>query len=253
MTCDDTRILLHALIDGELEAGEAREIEAHLADCPGCGAELHDLRVMHQALATPALRHQAPASLRRRLDEALPAPRRESSSRRSLLQGFGLGSVATAAVAASLALFAINAQQQQGLLDDVVSAHLRSLQGDHLIDVQSSDQHTVKPWFAGRLDLSPPVIDLAADGFALVGGRLDYIETRPVASIVYRHGGHVINLFVARATGADRAARLETLHGYHVWRWTRSGLDYWAVSDLNPDELKDFGGKLEAAVRGGTG
>jgi len=255
MTCEETRLLVHALIDGELDAGHASEVEAHVATCPGCAALLRDYRVMRQALSAPALRHQAPAALRARIEGALPVPK-AAPSRRSLLQGLAMGSVLSGALAAGLVMFVTRRQEDQRILGDVVSAHLRSLQGDRLIDVQSSDQHTVKPWFNGRLDVAPPVVDLAAQGFTLIGGRLDYIDARPVAAIVYKRRAHVINLFVAQATaqvaGLERAAAIEQVQGFNIWRWTRADLAFWAVSDINAAELQEFGEKLEAVVRSGA-
>jgi anti-sigma factor RsiW len=247
MNCEEARLLLHALIDGELDAGHAHEVETHAAICPRCAAELRDYRQMHQALGSPALRHQAPASLRRRIEMALPAPRNSTPSRRSLLKGFALGSAFSGAVAASALVFVVRMDQDQRMLGDVVSAHLRSLQADHLIDVQSSDQHTVKPWFNGRLDMSPPVIDLTAQGFTLLGGRLDYIDGRAVATIVYRRRVHVINLFVTPSAGAG--AKVERVQGFNVRRWTWSDLDFWAISDIGADEMQEFGEKLETALR----
>jgi anti-sigma factor RsiW len=136
------------------------------------------------------------------------------------------------------------------ILGEVVSAHLRSLQAQHLTDVVSTDQHTVKPWFNGRLDVAPPVVDLTAQGFTLLGGRLDYVDAKPVAAIVYRRRIHIINLFCAPATGrADRAATMQSLQGYNVRRWRENGLDLWAVSDINSDELSEFGEKFEAALK----
>jgi anti-sigma factor RsiW len=251
MTCDQTTLLLHALIDGELDAGHAREVEAHAASCPRCAALLRDCRDMSRALSAPALRHRAPAGLRRRIEAALPAPRRAAApSRRSLLQGFAMGSVLSGALAAGLVVFVMQRDDDQRILGDVVSAHLRSLQGDRLIDVQSTDQHTVKPWFNGRLDVAPPVVDLTAQGFTLIGGRLDYIDGRPVGAVVYKRRLHVINLFVAQATGSrEQRAGIEKLQGFNIWHWTRAGLVFWAVSDINAEELQEFGGKLEAALR----
>jgi anti-sigma factor RsiW len=131
-----------------------------------------------------------------------------------------------------------------------VSAHLRSLQAQHLTDVQSGDQHTVKPWFNGRLDVAPPVIDLNAQGFTLLGGRLDYVDAKPVAAIVYRRRVHVINLFCAPAPGSTRrGAKIESLHGFSVRSWTENGLNLWAVSDINADELAEFGEKYQTALR----
>src|SRR6266700_552142 len=233
MTCEETTLLLHALVDGELDAGHTREIEAHLATCPRCSAQLRDWREMGQALAAPALRYRAPASLRARIEGRLPSPRAGAPSRRSLLQGFAMGSVLSGALAAGLVVFVMRRDEDQLILGDVVSAHLRSLQGDRLIDVQSTDQHTVKPWFNGRLDIAPPVIDLTGQGFTLIGGRLDYIDGRPVASIVYKRRAHVINLFVAQAMGPERRATIAKVQGFNIWRWTRSDLGFWAVSDIN--------------------
>src|SRR5207248_93749 len=140
----------------------------------------------------------APASLHARIDAVVPAWAQPVQSRRLLLKGFALGSILSGAIAASLVITVIRSDQDQRILGDVVSAHLRSLQADHLTDVQTSDQHTVKPWFNGKLAVAPPVVDLTAQGFALVGGRLDYIDGRSVAAIVYRRHSHVINLFVAQ-------------------------------------------------------
>jgi anti-sigma factor RsiW len=249
MTCEETSILLHALIDGELDAGHTREVEAHLATCQRCARQLRDYRVMRRASTAPAMRHQAPASLRRRIEGALPAPRARIQTRRSLLQGFAMGSAASAALAAGLVVFVMRRDEDQRILGDVVSAHLRSLQGDRLIDVQSSDRHMVKPWFNGRLDVAPPVVDLTAQGFTLIGGRLDYVDGRPVASIVYKRRAHVINLFVAQAMGPEQRAAIEKVQGFNIWRWTKADLGFWAVSDINAEELQEFGDKFQAAVR----
>jgi anti-sigma factor RsiW len=133
------------------------------------------------------------------------------------------------------------------VLGDVFSAHVRSLQADHLTDVQTSDQHTVKPWFNGKVDVAPPVVDLTAQGFTLIGGRLDYIDGRAVASIVYRRRAHVINLFVIQeAASADHGAKLETMQGFNIQRWRAQGLEFFAISDINAEELQEFVEKFEA-------
>ena len=256
MTCEEASILLHALIDGELDAGHAREVEGHVARCPRCASRLRDYRGLRQALSETALRYQAPASLRARIEGTLPSPRaRLTPTRRSLFKGIAIGGLTSAALAASLLLFVVRREEDRRVLGDVVSAHLRSLQGDHLIDVQSSDQHTVKPWFNGKLDVAPPVVDLTAQGFTLIGGRLDYIEGRSVAAVVYKRRAHIINLFVApagrQALDSERGATIETLQGFNVWRWAYSNLTFWAVSDINAGELKEFGDKFEASVIGG--
>jgi anti-sigma factor RsiW len=258
MTCDETDILLHALIDNELDAGHVRQVEAHAASCRHCAAQLRDYREMHAAMSAPGVRYQAPERLRGRIEAALPttavpAPRASAAGRGSLLKGFGMGSLVSTALAACLLLFVVHVQEDQRIVGDVVSAHLRALQGDHLIDVQSTDQHTVKPWFNGRLDVAPPVIDLTSQGFTLIGGRLDYIDGRPVAAIVYKRRAHVINLFVSQTAGSAGGATMEKLQGFTVWSWSWSDLNFRAVSDINAEELREFGDKLEAGVQTGGG
>ena len=161
-----------------------------------------------------------------------------------------MGSAMSALAATGLVAIMLRNDDEQRILSEVVSAHLRSLQAGHLTDVISTDQHTVKPWFNGKLDVAPPVIDLTAKGFTLIGGRLDYVDARPVGAVVYRRRQHIINLFVAQTADAERhTAKMETMQGYNIWRWSDRGLNYWAVSDLGADELAEFGEKFEAASR----
>lgn len=248
MTCQEAEVMLHALIDDELDAGHAREVEAHVAQCERCAAQLAAYRDLHQAVQGGNLRYAAPASLRRSIDRAVPSP--VMTSRRTLLKGFALGGVVSAAAAASITLVIVGADRDKRILGEAISAHLRSLQADHLTDVLSSDQHTVKPWFNGRIDLAPPIIDLTAEGFTLIGGRLDFIDGKPVAAIVYRRRVHVINLFVAQDMGsALPAPKVESVQGFNIRRWSDQGLNLLAVSDLNPDELEEFGAKFEKASR----
>lgn len=254
MTCDEAGILLHALIDGELDAGHVRAVELHLASCPRCAAQMQSFRDMRAQLAAADLRPLAPPSLRLRIAAALPPPRRNTANRRQLLKGAVFGAMASAAVAASLMLVVIRDDQDSRVLDEVVAAHLRSLQAGHLTDVQTSDQHTVKPWFNGRLDLAPPVVDLTAQGFTLIGGRLDYINDKAVAALVYQRRKHVINLFVGESLGAAPAKpRVEIAHGFNIRRWNEQGLTLLAVSDINGDELHEFAQKFAAATSGGAG
>ena len=257
MNCDDSEILLNALIDGELDAGHARDVEKHVAACPDCTEKLTEFREIHDAVSAPGLKMTAPAHLRSRIEKALPlpssrvvAPRKFfQPSRRTFFGGFAVGTALSAALAASLVLTVVGSDQQQTIANEVVSAHIRSLQAGHLMDVETSDQHTVKPWFNGRLDVAPPVIDLTAQGFRLLGGRLDYIDGEPVASVVYQRRKHIINLFVARRLGASQAsAKLEAIQGYNVRNWSEAGLDFWAVSDIAPDELNEFGQMIVAAL-----
>jgi anti-sigma factor RsiW len=249
MTCEEAEILLHALIDGELDAGHAREVEAHAASCAACAAELAAQREMKRLLADTDLRYAAPAGLRARIEAALPQARQPS--RRAVLRGFAMGSAVSALAATGLVAIVLRQDDQQRILSEVVSAHLRSLQAGHLTDVLSTDQHTVKPWFNGKLDVAPPVIDLTAQGFTLVGGRLDYIDARAIGAVVYRRRQHVINLFVAQTSGTERrAARMDTIQGFNIRSWRDRGLSYWAVSDLNADELNEFGERYERATSG---
>ena len=248
MTCDEAEILLHALIDGELDAGHAREVEAHLATCAKCAAAARDYREMKKAVAQGGLRYTAPPELRRRIEASLP--KTEVPTRRALLKGFAMGSAVSAIAASGLFAIVLRGDDDARLQSEFVSAHLRSLQANHLTDVVSTDQHTVKPWFNGRLDVAPPVVDLGSQGFALVGGRLDYVDGRPVGALIYRRRQHVINLFVAQGASTEqRAATMETAQGFNIRRWSDRGLDYWAVSDLAREELSNFGEKFEAAAR----
>jgi len=249
MTCDETEILLHALMDGELDASHAREVEAHIAGCPRCAPTLAAYRQMSQAVATVDLRYTAPPLLRKRIEASLPKPQ-VATSRRSVLRGFALGSAMSAIAATGLVAIVLRNDDEQRIEGEIVSAHLRSLQAGHLTDVVSTDQHTVKPWFNGRLDVSPPVIDLTAQGFTLIGGRLDYVDARAVGAVVYKRRAHVINLFVAQTASTEhRPARMDTVQGFNIRRWSDRGLNYWAISDLGADELAEFGDKFEAATR----
>ena len=257
MNCAESEVLLHALIDGELDAGHASEVEAHAAACASCAEKLKTLRAMREAMAGADLKFAAPAHLRSRVEASLTPPASRVVSmrsffkptRRSFFGGLVMGSALSAAVAATLVVGVFRSDQNQQVADQVVSAHIRSLQAGHLMDVETSDQHTVKPWFDGRVDVAPPVIDLTAQGFTLLGGRLDYVAGEPVASVVYQRRKHVINLFVAQRLGAKHAGAInETIQGYNVRHWSQDGLDFWAVSDLAGDELDEFVQKISAAM-----
>ena len=249
MNCDESSILMHALIDGELDAGHARELETHITTCPGCAARLREVHELRRMMTPASLRYKAPASLRASIEGKLPALP-AATSRRAVIKGFAAGATLSAIAASGVLVIAMRTDDQKRVLGEVVSAHLRSLQAQHLVDVESTDQHTVKPWFNGRLDVAPPVAELTAQGFTLLGGRLDYVDAKPVAAIVYRRRVHIINLFCAPAPGSgQRSAVMESLHGFNVRRWSENGLNLWAVSDINADELMEFGEKFEAALR----
>jgi anti-sigma factor RsiW len=266
MNCSEAEVLIHALIDGELDAGHARDVEAHVASCADCSKKLADFRVMRQSMAAADVKERAPARLRTRIEAALPpAPSRapvpstvvdfgaRRFTRRFFAGGFAAGAVLSGALAATLVLGVLRDDQAQRLTGEVVSAHMRSLQPGHLTDVETSDQHTVKPWFNGKLDMAPPVIDLTAEGFTLIGGRLDDINGETAAAIVYRRRNHVINLFVTENVGAKQAgATATTRHGFNVRHFSEGGLDFWAVSDINPTELDEFCQRLRAALQPST-
>ena len=196
----------------------------------------------------------APAALRARIEAALPNPalQRAAPSRRRLLQGFALGTV-LAATAAVGVVAVVSWTQDDRLMGDVLSAHLRSLQSPRLTDVAAADRQTLLSWFSGKVAVAPPVIDLAAAGFALVGGRLDFLDGKPAAAMVYRRDKHVINLFVAAAnTSGHVAAKNETVQGFSVQRWSDQGMRFIAISDLAADELHDSHLQFESALHAGA-
>jgi anti-sigma factor RsiW len=180
----------------------------------------------------------------------LPRPATPATDRRTLLKGFAFGAAFSGAIAASALFVVVDSDRNRRVLGDVVSAHLRSLQSTHLTDVESNDQDTVKPWFNGKLDVAPPVVDLTAKGFTLLGGRLDYLDGRAVAVIVYRRRRHMINLFVEQGEHTTgHAPSMATVQGFNVRRWTDHGLDLWAVSDISAEELAEFGSEFDAALQ----
>lgn len=262
MNCAESEVLMHALIDGELDAGHASEVEAHAATCRDCGDKLQTFRMMQAAIAAAELKEKAPARVRGCIEAALAAPPAVSAgglgawlaarraSRRTFLGGFALGTAASGALAAGVVIAILSAGEDRRIADEIVSAHLRSLQGSHLTDVETSDQHAVKPWFNGRLDVAPPVVDLTAQGFTLIGGRLDYVGGEATAAIVYKRRKHLINLFVGPGPGAaSRSAETATVRGFNVYHWTQDGLGFWAVSDINADELAEFSRYIADAIR----
>ena len=245
--CPDHELLLHALADGELDAGNVLAVEAHVATCAACAAELAAIREVKARLAAAAPGYAAPASLRARLDAALaeaeaPPPRQPRVRAETWVM-----SGAVTALAASLALFAF-IPAGDSLERELIDAQARSLDAQHLVDVQTSDRHTVKPWFNGKVDFAPPVVDLAAQGYPLVGGRLDRIDGRRAAALVFRRRAHTINLFIWPGE-ASTAPILEKREGYSLVRWGAGGLVFWAVSDIDPADLSQFQQDFVAATK----
>jgi anti-sigma factor RsiW len=257
MTHSELELQLDAYLDGELASRDAREFEAHLKECRNC-ARLHDARVALGAAIraeVPALR--APDVLRTRLRTALrSAAGSPVASRRTPVRGWR-----PLALAASLALVAVgswrvasNRAAGEALSEQVLTSHVRSLMPGHLTDVVSSDQHTVKPWFNGKLDFSPAVYDFAGRGYPLIGGRLDYLGGRPVAALVYGRRQHLINVFIWPATQGSGRNPGETMRqGYHLLHWTTPEYTYWVVSDLGMTELRDFAQLVRAGDSTATG
>ena len=236
MECENL-LLVQAEFDGELDAAEALRAARHRQDCAACRDAYAELAATRALLRDSAPRYRAPESLRRVIRAGLGiAPPLTQPARAWWREGasFALG----AALAAGVALLIV-APAQQSLLDQVVAGHIRALEPGHLEDVISTDQHTVKPWFDGRIDFAPPVKDLAAEHFPLLGGRLDYLDRRQVAALVYGHDKHFIDLFVWPGSG-DSTPTAATRNGYNAVHWSGNGMIFWAVSDVEAGALGDF-------------
>jgi anti-sigma factor RsiW len=249
MNCEACQDFIDAYVDNELDAAATISVERHLRDCPGCRHQLKARNGLRALLLQPQLRFEVPSSLRTKVRSALRAASAEAPPpwrRRFLIPWFSVPlALAALVVVLGLALFPegqrLGRSPDQTLVGQVISSHVRSLLAAHLLDVPSTDQHTVKPWFAGKLEFSPPVQDFAERGFSLIGGRLDYLGGQTVAALVYRHKQHVINLFIwPSQTG--RAAPVQSFAegGYHALHWDGGGFAFWAVSDVGPQALRAF-------------
>ena len=245
----EMHLLIQADLDGALTPAEAARVAAHLERCPACAALQTRLLALSDRIRTTSPRHAAPPALRDALRTriamlASPEPAAMSRPRWRSPARFGAGMALAAMLLLVVGLPALLRPPPEMFTGTIVASHVRALQPGHLMDVASTDQHTVKPWFDGRLDFAPPVKDLAPDGFPLIGGRLDYLADRPVAALVYQRRQHVIDLFVwpAGATPPDPAPAARSHHGYNVRRWTRDRMEFAAVSDLDPQELAMFAG-----------
>jgi len=243
MEHDAVEAQAHAYLDDQLEPDLLARIQEHLRGCVACTQVYERQRAMNSVVRQHAHYHTAPRHLARSIRSNLRAHAELERPRRRIAWGWfasGAAFACAATLTVSLTLFQLGPRGASSSLDrELVEAHVRSLMVNHLTDVASSDQHTVKPWFNGKLAMSPPVVDLATDGYPLIGGRLDYLDQRPVVALVYRHGAHPINLFVWPESG-QTAPRHETRQGYNVLRWSQGGMAYSAVSDLNLSELEDF-------------
>jgi anti-sigma factor (TIGR02949 family) len=268
--CAQVRGLLGAYQDGETDLVTAMSIKTHLDQCPACSELLDETRRLSAAIRRTAPYHRAPDQLRMRVFLGANPERAAANAPESKATGpregarpalvdrwpvrWALPMAAAVLVAVGLNNVETKRSAQQSLTDDVVMSHVRSLQGAHLDDVVSSDRHTVKPWFAGTLDYSPPVVDLASEGYPLAGGRLDVLDGHPVAALDYRHRLHVINVFVWPAKN-EKTGNLEALqqNGFHVVHWRAAGMQWWAVSDVAAADLASFARALASATDPGEG
>jgi len=244
MTC--SRDSIHAYLDEELDAAQRTELERHIDKCPRCAAEFARLREQKAALKAQAPYYDAPPALAQSICAALRQSAATETVAPRVFPWRGLAIAASLLLAVSAIFYAVQLGRRApegSLTDSIVAGHIQSLLGTHLLDVPSSDRHTVKPWFGGKLDFSPDVQDFPAEGFALEGGRVDYLAGRRVAALVYRRRLHVINLFTWPA-GTDRSPALRAARdGYHVLHWTQGSMTYWAVSDVaaaDLDRLRDL-------------
>jgi anti-sigma factor RsiW len=231
-------------------------MEAHLKACPDCAQELESLKALRAAMKRGSLAYAAPAALRERIQSSLRASS-GADAPKNKIKWPSLNVLQLAGAFALLAMISIGGWQltarlrspsgDQRIAAEVFSSHVRSLEGNHLMDVVSTDQHTVKPWFDGKLDFSPPVEDLASDGFPLVGGRLDYLGRRQVAALIYQRRKHFINVFVwPNAAQPSSSQVIPSQQGYNITRWSHGGFEFWAVSDVGAPDLEEFVRLLEA-------
>jgi anti-sigma factor RsiW len=236
---------LQAYFDGEVDAIAAAEFERHIESCADCRAALQELQETRRALRRGLTYERTPPELRARILRALdgesaltaarPPARAAAPLRARTFWAGALGGFGSAAIAACAAFLLLAPPAGNALLDDLVGAHARSLMPAHLIDVESTDRHTVKPWFAGHTDVSPVVADFNAQGYRLVGGRADFFDHQRAAVVVYQHGPHIINVF--SWAGTERPLKDTTRNGYHLAFWKAGNLEYCAVSDTGWEEL----------------
>jgi anti-sigma factor RsiW len=253
LSCEEYNTLIHGYLDGELDLLSTLRLEAHLPECASCAQTYGSHRALRSAMSRGELYFKPPNELAGRIHVALQEANAERHAPLSVWKvpkpmrwriwwpsiSMAASAVLVAIVAWRLGSVASRPSPEDLLAQSVVGSHVRSLMANHLTDVLSSDQHTVKPWFDGKVDFSPPVKDLSGDGFPLVGGRLDYLEDRPVAALVYQRRKHFINLFIWPSAENSRKKTVMR-QGYNLFHWTQSGMTYWAVSDLNSNELQEF-------------
>jgi anti-sigma factor RsiW len=252
MTCEDLRMYLSAYLDDELAVPESLRLEKHLTECRGCRHVQEAQLALRTALRDPDLYFEPSADFANRIASTIRIQaKHDARQQSSWFDWFRMSSLSWVSAAAALVivialgtLLVVNnmrSSHEQLIASAVLTGHIRSLQAGHLMDVPSSDRHTVKPWFQGKLDFAPPVPDLSELGWVLIGGRLDYIDGRAVAAVIYQRRMHNINVFVWPHQGtADDKIQQEDSQGYQILHWNGADMTYWVVSDLNKDELLDF-------------
>ncbi len=247
MSCHEVNGLIDAYVDRELDVVAASQFDRHLTECVSCRARIERYKELHDSVQAKILYYKAPEELGDKIHAQLRSAERaqDGSIRREWFpgwRGWAIAASLTALLVFSVALFQMlrRPPASEIVAEQVVSSHIRSLMANHLSDVISSDQHTVKPWFSGKLDFAPVVKDLSSKGFPLSGGRLDYLDNRPVAALVYKRRQHTINLFLWPSADSDSSPRTTIIKGYNVVHWSQSHMAYWAVSDLNAAELGEF-------------
>ena len=241
LDCDACLRWIHAYLDNELDAVNAARVQAHLEHCASCRAEYATMEALRESVRRHVPYHAAPVALRTRvISQSRPRMAASIFPTASGWLAWLAPAFSTVALVIATTLYLAAPSAQDRLADDLISGHVRSLLEQHLTDVASSDRHTVKPWFTGKLDFSPPVYDFAQEGYPLLGGRLDYIGHRTVPALVYRHGRHIINLFIMPTAEADSDPHISSRRGFNLVSWRRDHLAFEAISDLNPEELEGF-------------
>ncbi|HEX5477273.1 MAG TPA: anti-sigma factor [Burkholderiales bacterium] len=235
--------MLNAYVDGELDPTSCVEMESRLAADPALRAAHEQMRALSLAIREKADYHDAPADLRARIRASAPRDKPSSGARWWLRPGYAFASVAVAAVAVSVALVLQQPSAEDRIAQELLSSHGRATLGGRMFDVASSDRHTVKPWLSSRLPYSPPVVDFAAEGFPLEGGRVDYVGGRAVAVLIYQRRKHVIEAFVWPQAGAEGSAsglKVRGQDGINLESFSRDGMSFWLVSDLDAGELLEL-------------
>jgi mycothiol system anti-sigma-R factor len=269
MNCEEATKLMDGYLDGELDPMTSQRIEEHLRECHNCEQAYEAHTALAHAISRGLPYYKAPAELRQRIQSSLRDAVGVSASRSAARENHALltppraerrlvlpeipwnwlalaAAIILAAIIASSFLPRLRPTSDQFLATQLIASHVRSLMADHLTDVASSDQHTVKPWLDTKLDFAPPVLDLSNEGFPLIGGRLDYLDNRPVAALVYGRRKHFINLFVwPAASNESKAPKTITREGYQLLHWADLDFNYWAVSDVNVNDLQTFKQQFE--------